>query len=106
MRRKPVSARALLGELDGIAQQIAQHLLQAQRVTLEVLAQGFGILQMQLQALALGSQAMGVADLLAQLAQGEVEGFQFDGAAVSFAVSRMSLSSPSNEREACCTVRK
>ena len=74
--------RTALGELHRIAQQIAQHLLQAQRVTLEVVAQRLGVVETQLEALALGRQPLGIADLLTQLAQREIQAFQLDGAAI------------------------
>ena len=80
----PLTCRrtSTLGELHRIAQQIAQYLLQAQRVTLEVVAQRLGVLETQLEALALGRQPLGITNLLTQLAQREIEAFQLDGAAI------------------------
>ena len=63
---------ALGGELDGIAHQVAQHLLHAQGIPLEVLAQADLVVQLQGQALGLGAQAQGVQHLDGQGLQAKV----------------------------------
>ena len=73
---------ATLGELDGVAQQVDQHLLHAQRVAAQELGFGLGVVEHQGQALAAGADAQRIEDLPAQRAQREVLHLQRDGALV------------------------
>ena len=72
---------AFLGELDGIADQVGQHLLHAQAVADKVGAQRRVVVEYQLQALGARSQFQRCAHLGAQRMQREVQRFQLHRAA-------------------------
>lgn len=92
---------ALFGELHRVAQQgWSRHLLDTQRIAFEVLTELGRVVQVQVKPLASALRRRELR-VLAQLGQRKVRTLQFNRASLSLAVSRMPLSSPSNERAAC-----
>ena len=73
---------AVFGELDGVAQQVHQHLLQAQGITAQIAGLLGRVVQAQRQVFLAGADEQRVQHLLAQAAQREVVHLQRDGAFV------------------------